>query len=329
MKHMAQTATILLSAFIVFFGSTGYAQAQTFLGDNGSIAVATKTAIQLISPDGKVKQHITASGAHDLAWSPKGRALAYVDTNGRLWTIIPSTGHKTLVTNDAHYQDSSPAWSADGRLAFVRAPKTKQHHSAIFISNGRYQTNVSGWPKDGGYRYPSWSPDAHQLVYEHYGVKQHALLVRTMHTGKVRQLTTLSDAVASHVVWSPSGAKILFNDSANEVYTIWPDGSHRAVISDGESYAASWSPTGDRVAFIEDPKGDQIGLSLADGSLTWLSIQKEQYQTITSVVWSPDGKQLLVGLANGTDSVLFAVDIQNDSQRLLVRGIVSAAWQSR
>lgn len=87
--------------------------------------------------------------------------------------------------------------------------------------------------------------------------------------------------------------KFSIKTAVNEVYTIWPDGSHRTVISDGDSYSASWSPDGQRIAFLEDPQDDHISISEVDGTVEWLPVEKGMYQTIGAPVWSPDGTRLL------------------------------------
>lgn len=134
-------------------------------------------------------------------------------------------------------------------------------------------------------------------------------------TKQVTELTTLSDVTdSSRVSWSPNGKKILYADSKSEVYTIWPDGSHRTVISDGDSYAASWSPDGTRIAFLEDPDDDHLSVTKEDGSVVWVPVQKGTYQELGSPAWSPDGTKLLFTMSNhtltGTAADLFAIDVE-------------------
>lgn len=105
--------------------------------------------------------------------------------------------------------------------------------------------------------------------------------------GDLRELTTLSDDTPSNVAWSPSDKKIVFNDSAHEVYTIWPDGSHRTAISDGDSQAAVWSPGGTKLAFIEDG-----GISLSGPDGTIMQVYPRSDGQITYLTWLPDSFNL-------------------------------------
>jgi Tol biopolymer transport system component len=124
-------------------------------------------------------------------------------------------------------------------------------------------------------------------VYEQFGPGQKGLLIKNTLNGNVRQLTVLSDDIDSGVTWSPNGKKLLFNDSADQVYTIWPDGSHRAVISDGDSRNAVWSPDGTSIAFIED---DGISVSGVDGTVT--QIYPGNTNRLVYLSWSPDGSKI-------------------------------------
>src|SRR4029450_8590288 len=157
------------------------------------------------------------------------------------------TGATRSLTRQADISDSEPTWSHDGaRLAFVR---TKREHtakqSALFTvkANGDDLENISGWSKDKTYRVPSWAPGNKRLAYEEISSSSGKIFIKNLASGNVSACTELSYiSQAPLLAWSPSGRKLLFNDSEGQVYTVWIDGTHRAVISDGDSYGASWSP---------------------------------------------------------------------------------------
>jgi Tol biopolymer transport system component len=161
------------------------------------------------------------------------------------------------------------------------------------------------------------------------------LLIKNLTSGNIRQLTELSDNVESSVSWSLSN-KILFSDSQDEVYTIWPDGSHRSVISDGESRDASWSPTGDNIAFLEDPNDDHISISEKDGTVRWIFIEKGAYKIIGTPIWSPDGRSLLVTMSYSvsdqqvTDTFLLDLTTENVIPKKIANDdYTQVDWQAR
>jgi Tol biopolymer transport system component len=145
-----------------------------------------------------------------------------------------------------------------------------------------------------------------------YNDKEAKLLKKeALSGGSATVITTLSDPIAATVAWSPSSEKILYQDSKNETYTIWSDGTRRAVLSDGDSYDASWSPDGTQIAFTEDPGDSSISIREADGTVVQIPIEKGQYTTVTDPTWSPDGTKVLVTMSRGTkkDRDVFMVDI--------------------
>ncbi|HEX6461738.1 MAG TPA: hypothetical protein VFZ58_00500 [Candidatus Saccharimonadales bacterium] len=313
------------------------AYATTFLGENGRIAytVSQRGAIdlRLMQADGS-HDYLVARGAKHPVWSPNGQKLAYI-LQGQLFTMHVN-GVKKCLTCSSAVPAHSPAWSADGKwLAFVRTVKAAngQPQSAIFTtkSSSANEQNITGWLKNGEYNSPSFSPDGTRLVYEKRAANTRQLYIKNLAMNYERLLTSLSDDVDSRVSFSPNGKKILFNDSANEIYTIWPDGSHRSVISDGDSYQASFSPNGDRVVFLEDPSDASIGVSGPDGSVSYLLIDTMGYQTIGTPQFSPDGQKLLFTLSSEQTSALFSLELgKPDAQPLkLATGLITeASWQA-
>lgn len=316
--------------------------AATFTGHNGQIAFGKADGIWTVRQNGSQAQLLSERTASDMAWSPDGTQLAFVEPRSNdttcLKIINALTGTTRAMTRQSSMSDSEPVWSYDGtRIAFVR---TKQVHgskqSAVFTikTDGDELKNISGWSVNKSYRVPSWAPDSKRLAYEEITSSSARILTKNFVNGSVRELATLSDISQPPLLaWSPSGKKLLFNDSEGQVYTIWADGTHRTVISDGDSYGASWSPDGNRMAFLEDFSGESISVSEPDGTIRYISLGLSGYDHVDTPVWSPNGQQLVFVASNtstGTQD-LFSVAVAGTSQpHKIASGVTGVvAWQAK
>lgn len=212
-------------------------------------------------------------------------------------------------------------------------PSGKQ--SALFTvkANGDDTKNISGWSKNKMYRVPSWAPGGNRLAYQEIDSSSAKIFIKNLANGNVRELTELANVSQPPLLaWSPSGKKLLFNDSEGQIYTIWADGTRRAVISDGDGYGASWSPDGSRIAFLEDFSGGSISISEPDGTIRYIPLVLSGYNRIDAPVWSPDGKRLAFTATHASTGKrdLFSVALTNTAQPYKIASDVngSVAWQS-
>jgi WD40-like Beta Propeller Repeat/Lysyl oxidase len=87
------------------------------------IAFVRDGDLYLVDANGRGLRRLTTSTAaeSDPAWSPDGRRLAYVSSEGTaidLFVLDAARGTVTQITADP-VPETSPAWSADGLIAFV------------------------------------------------------------------------------------------------------------------------------------------------------------------------------------------------------------------
>lgn len=333
--------------------------ASTFPGQNGAIAFTKsekrQSGIWTVELGQDAQNILAKKGATNPVWSPDGTKVAF-EKEDRLYIMNANGSGVKEIAHQRGYDEMSPVWSNDGsKLAFVRE-KSGRHgdrrhcrdeFSAIFSvrADGQNVTNVSGWSKERAYTSPSWSPNGERIVYVSYNEKEAKLLTKEVAVnGSVLAITNLSDPIDAMVAWSPSSEKILYENSKNEIYTIWSDGTRRAVISDGDSYDASWSPDGTQIAFIEDPKDDSISISEADGTVVQVPIAKGEYEKLSNPTWSPDGTKVLVTMKNELhsghdahdhskkDSDVFVVDLEGASTtplKVIDNVVGKANWQAR
>lgn len=309
--------------------------ATTYPGSNGAIAYSKNTnnvsSIWSLEADGSRRQ-LEGQGASMPRWSPKGHALAFMRQDSLF--IRFATGELKKV---AIGKITDISWSTDGsQLTFVRqkAPHDR-FESAIFTIrvDGTQEVNQTGWRQQLLYS-PSFSPDGTRLVYaEKMGTKGW-LNIKNLAMNHTRLLTKLSEGIFTPTVsWSLQGQKILFTDSANELYTIWADGSRRAVISDGESYGGSWSPDGREIAFYEDKNDTTVSISQANGDIRYISVPVEPTDELQSVQWSPDGAKLLLAIGDTVThkTTVYGVDSTTgqSSKQFVGQGTIEMSWRAR
>ena len=123
----------------------------------------------------------------------------------------------------------------------------------------------------------------------------------------------------------PTGARgaILFTDRSTggppwRLFSVDPDGSCLRQVTRGDggnvlNWGASWSPAGDRIAFVRDQAG--LMVMRADGSEERLLLAHDDKQTSGAwTSWHPDGSRIV--LAGRTDGV-WIVDSRSGAATLL------------
>jgi Tol biopolymer transport system component len=148
-----------------------------------------------------------------------------------------------------------------------------------------------------------WSPDGKQMLfissYEDPGRAKSAVYILNLQTGEQRRVTSFGQGCSA--IWSPDGTQLAFsmgNDTSSDVYTVSFDGQSTRCLTDSKSVYArpAWSPDGKTIAYLAmNPlglKNVEVGIYVVnpDGTNRKLISSLMAY----SVLWSPDGKSLLI-----------------------------------
>jgi hypothetical protein len=102
---------------------------------------------------------------------------------------------------------------------------------------------------------PTWSPDGKQIAFAKNGECGTRIVIVPAEGGPTRELTKSYGVLPD---WSPDGQKILYR--SRDGFSVVPvnGGRSRLLRSDDGDMGASWSPDGERIAFVHGIAGDEI-----------------------------------------------------------------------
>jgi TolB protein len=222
--------------------------------------------IYTVKADGTGLSQVSTGDGAEFApdWSPDGTHIAVTavgqdGSSSGISILDPATGAMQPVTaNPYGYQDKEPDFAPDGgRITFVRdrelveAGASSGNRSAVFVVNvdGSGLRRLTPW-RLGLTGTPSWSPDGTMIVFRGdsaFGASDAPgqLYLIQQDGSDLRQLTFATNANSYWPSWSPDGKRIVFtryvyDSPAQQLYTIWPDGTHLARLRVPAGNEATW-----------------------------------------------------------------------------------------
>lgn len=297
-----------------------------------SVGLAKCPQLEVVKTPFSFKFSLTA-----LAWSPDGNfaAFAYPDnadgTPYKLWLFDPAAGTWTPLFEYAFIDP--PFWSPDGNwIAFrVQDGQGGEDVYAIPRAGGEAKnlTSSSNLPEDGRpYVMDGWITGNIVVRSGKPGKEGTVYLIRVA-DGHVQPMfaTLLTKAVFNP---SSDGAWLAYDDynydsKKHTLFVVEPDGANPTEVASftgGSLYPIVWSPDNQRLAFAyyldyvqnNNPSADVYVINRDGTGL------KQVYHGITvgSVLFSPDGKFLLVNeTTSPTGGHLFVVNLDTLDQHIL------------
>jgi dipeptidyl aminopeptidase/acylaminoacyl peptidase len=265
-------SALLLAALFLLAQNT-LVQAQAI---QNKIAFSREGELWTMNGDGSGQASLglsPAMQAHDPAWSPDGKKLAF--TSGYEHPIIyvaNADGTNSLQLTNG--RSNQPAWSPDGKkiaFTFYGAGEPQvylmnpdgSNQQPLFINDPTIISSTSA----------AWSPDGARIAF--VGVssadpESYSYNIYTMKAdgSEPPVLVTMGVPLENGLAWSPDGTKLahirLIGESTIHVVNIDGTPSGIAPLTDGEqNFSPAWSPDGSQLAFFReyvfnDENGDPV-----------------------------------------------------------------------
>ena len=259
---------------------------------------------------------------------------------------------RRLTNNPA--SDHSPLWSFDGkRIAFVSDRDGHVHPirgwptSEIYVmdADGGNQQNVTNDPHDD--RHPSWSPDGKHIIFEtdRDNDRGHNIEIYVMDVDGTNQRKLTNNLTEDrYPAWSPDGERIAFSarreghvvhnlDITYEIYVMDADGGNEQRLTENRhnDMYSSWSPNGERIAFVSDRKGNwenyDIYVMDVDGGNQQKLTNHRNWDSSPS--WSPNGERIAFMSERDGNTEIYVMDADGGNLQNLTNnpgGDFGPAW---
>ena len=311
------------------------------------IAWDDPSTVHVVAHDGSDTQlALTGGPGHDytaVAFSPKGDALAYVDS-GYLGVV-------EIDPQDPAKQRQPPrrvsayqgyvgglTWTRDGRdLLYGRAPYAAPPPSYLW----RLAADGSSPPQRvdlaGVASFPAVSPSGQRLAFSRRELNTDMLL---LHGDSGRDPVAASTFNEFDASFSPDQTKIAFasdrTGDGNEIWIVNRDGSGRRPLTRGAHRpegSPRWSPDGRRVAF--DGLGDdgQRHVFIVDetgGPIRQIPSKRGSFDQVPS--WSRNGQWLYFSSNRSGASEIWRVAVERDAAQQITKnggGVPFESWDGR
>ncbi len=268
-------------------------------------------AIYVVPPTGGSERKL-AEGGDGVSWSPDGKWLVLANApkpkgSGSLFLLSVETGERRQLGAPQNGSDCFPVYSPDGKwIAFLRMGSVGEVFIAAASGDPKThpakQLTFDGEPKLG----LTWTASAREIVYSTLREYGGSGLWRVPISGGERHriLPTLLFAANPNI--SRSGDRLAYTESwidsniyQSEVLGFAKPGvpqpfgeSKKMIASSHEDHSPSFSPNGERIAFVSNRTGNsEIWTARRDGSG---QTQLTHFESFTGTPrWSPDARWIV------------------------------------
>lgn len=193
------------------------------------------------------------------AFNPGGDRLVFYNHDpSHLGLDILNLQSKGISEMTAHTEDSTPAWSPDGKQILFASNKHGDRKWRIYvISPGEIRGEGVMWAFG---QMPAWSPDGSQVAYHGCNERGDNCGVWVMKAGGFSPARLTTDPSDTAPSWSPDGSQVAFISARNGNWDLYlvdvaTGQETRLIDHPATDVAPAWSPDGRRLAFLSNRDG--------------------------------------------------------------------------
>ena len=246
---------------------------------------------------------------HSLAWSPDGRWIAYVNTNGSwpdspntqntsIWIVDAADGKRVAVTAEDHL-NVSPVWLDAGHLLFVSNRDGAREVFGVQVGSAGPRGDAQKVAGGTDAYSISLSAAGNKLAVAKYQVRQNVRVYMIGASGTVsirdgRLVTSGTQVVEGHDV-SRDGKWLVYDSNLRgnaDIYKLRLDGGEPIplVTSPTDEFGPAWSPDGREVVFWADSQNADVFVVSAEGGTPVQLTNSSAGDAFAH--WSPDGLRI-------------------------------------
>jgi Tol biopolymer transport system component len=285
-----------------------------------------ETSELVLAKPGEEPRRVEVEGITNFLWSPESRQILAWEGWHRpdSYIIDVESGDVEALALKALPVDWAPSGDL---LIWEETNDTYSKLRAVALvhsdGSGRRVLGSVSFPNDGPLPVSAFSPDGRWLAWS-------SAISEEIAGWSIAVAATDGSTVAwprcsepctekwprSHPSWSPDGQRLAWSQDGHILVAetgVWEG----QVVAEGE--APIWSPDGSKITYtrIQDNTFSLYTASLEDGSEARVVSYDDVLVLVGDIVWSPDGRQLVLPLPTSQKSELFSINLQTgDLQRL-------------
>jgi Tol biopolymer transport system component len=268
---------------------------------------------------GKDKRASSTSGEKPVALSPYSNIY-----------VVDVANRKVRPLTDNHLSElaQTPAWSAQGTIAFTQAICDECISKLTLARPGSGKTTVvKGQPKH--VFQPTWSPDGRKIALVRLGFGLYSVDLRA---GKSVRLT--DNQAHEAPAWSPDGNRIIFDAQISgsnwDLLAVDRDGHGLRRVTRGplQETNPAWSPNGSMIAYARQARNGNWVIQRMKASGGGRFEVTNHDVSSQEPAWSPDGSRIAYVEQVGARAYLSVISVRGGKPRRLTGNSLVAARPS-